>query len=307
MKTLALIGVGKWGKNIVSTLETIPDANLKYLSARDLESLSSYGEKHEKVSDWHVLLKKKDLDAVLIATPPSPHCMLIESALKAGKHVFVEKPMVLSSDEAKRIQKLVASTGNVFMVGYQYLFNDNIRYIKKEIEKGTLGKILSVKSEHIVSPSRPDVNIFWDAGPHPLSVFQYLFNPQNLISAEGSIKHDRASIQLKFSARGGSASGGENASSLEIIAACFGQTKVRKLTVTGEKATAVLDETLERNKLAILKDGTVCYPEIDSRESLRNELEHFIRCIQTGSTPLTDIHFGCRITEWLETISKLLT
>lgn len=297
MKTLALIGVGRWGKNILSTLEEIPGANLKYLCARDSASLSSYGETYENISNWHTLLQKRDLDAVLIATPPSTHYPLLASALSAGKDVFVEKPMALSLEEAGRIQKLVASTGRVFMVGYQYLFNENIRRIKKEIEKGTLENILSVKSEHVLSPSRPDVDIFWDAGPHPLSVFQYLFNPKKLISAEGEMTQTRASVTVRF----------ENAPALEIIASCFGEKKIRTLTVTGEKAAAVLDETLGKNKLAIIKDGHTIYPEINLKAALQSEMEHFLHCIESGRTPLTDISFGCRITEWLETISNRIS
>jgi predicted dehydrogenase len=294
MKTLALLGVGRWGKNILSTLEKIPEANLKYLCARDRGSLSSYEGKYQTVSDWRALLQKEDLDAVLIATPPSTHGALIASALRAGKDVFVEKPMVLSSAEAKRIQKLVASTNKVFMVGYQYLFHNGIRRIKKEIESGSLGQILEVQSEHAVSPSRPDVDIFWDVGSHPLSVFQYVFNPHQLISAEGTIEHDIAQVRVTFA----------DAPMFVIFASCFGAVKTRKVTVLGEKATAVLDETLEKNTLAIVQNGNILYPAINSRKPLQNEMEHFIHCLHTGETPLTGVDFGCQITEWLETISN---
>jgi len=196
MKTLALIGVGKWGKNIVSTLERLPEARLRYLCARKKESLAPYPDTYEKLTDWHKILERTDLDAVLIATPPSTHYEFIESALKAGKDVFVEKPMVLSLREAEQIQELVLESGRVFMVGYEYLFNDHINYLKKEIENGSLGKILEVRHEHVLSPSRPDVDIFWDEAPHPLSIFLHFFNPQKLISAEGDIQHDTASSDL---------------------------------------------------------------------------------------------------------------
>lgn len=294
MTTLALIGVGKWGKNIVSTLETLPDARLAYLCARTEKTLASYSEKYEKLVDWRKLLKKKDLDAVLIATPPSTHRELIEAALKAGKHVFVEKPMALSLGEAEQIKKLVISSGKILMIGYQYLFNNYVRYLKQVLEQGSLGKILELKSEHRVSPSRPDTDIFWDAGPHPLSVFQYFFNPKKIISAEGAIRHDDAHVTVTF----------KDSPTLEISASCGGKIKTRKLTVRGEKGTAVLDETLENNKLAISINGGTSRPDINSSQPLKNEMEHFLRCIQTGSVPLTDVDFGCRTTEWLEAVSK---
>lgn len=297
MKTLALIGVGRWGKNLISTLEKIPEANLKYLCASTLASIASYPAKYEKVSSWQELLTKKDLDAVLIATPPSTHARIATACIEQSIPVFVEKPMVLSVPEAQRLQAIIKKSGQVLMVGYQYLFNDSVRYVKIEIEKGAFGKILSVKSEHFLSPSRPDVGIFWDTGSHPLSVFQYLFNPEDLTAAKGNIERDQASVKVQF----------ENAPTLEIIASCFGEIKTRKLTLVGEKGGAVIDETLPKNKLAITKNGKTSYPEIGLKMPLRNEMEHFLHCLQTGSVPLTNVDFGCRITEWLEVISKRLS
>lgn len=293
---LGLIGIGRWGKNIIATLEKTEGAKLKYLSARDGKSLASFGEQYEKLTDWREFLAKKDLEAILIATPASTHFELIKAAIAVGKHVFAEKPMVTSTKEAEGIRKLVAKSGKIFMVGYQYLFNENIRYLKREIEKGSFGKILKVESTHIVSPSRPDVDIFWDAAPHPLSIFQYFFNPKALLGTEGKIARDDASVEVTF----------KDSPELSIITSCGGKTKTRKLTVIGKKATAVLDETLAKNKLAITRNGKTEYPEIGSSEPLRNELEHFIHCIQTSKTPLTNINFGCQITNWLETIEKTL-
>ena len=180
------------------------------------------------------------------------------------------------------------------MVGYQYLYNDYINYLKKEIESGSFGKILEVKSEHLVSPPREDVDIFWDAAPHPLAIYQYFFSPKKLISAEGKIEHDSATVKVKF----------DRGPVLEIVTSSFGEKKTRKLTIVGKKATAVLDETLEKDKLTIIKNGQVVNPKIDFKEPLLTEVEHFIYCIQTNSKPLTNVDFGCRITEWLSIISN---
>ena len=123
------------------------------------------------------------------------------------------------------------------------------------------------------------------------------FTPEKIVSAEGKIEHDSASVKVKFA----------DAPKLQIIASCLGKVKTRKLTIVGDKATAILDETLEKNKLAITKNGQTTNPQINFRPPLRNELEHFIYCIQTGAAPLTNVDFGYRITEWLEEISVLLT
>lgn len=295
MLTLALIGVGRWGKNIVSTLENIPEANLKYLCARDMESMTSYSDKYEKVIDWRKLSEKKDLAAVLIATPANTHLEISEYFLSKNIPVFTEKPMVLNLEEAKRLKMSAKNNGAVFMVGYQYVFNDYINYVKNEINTGSFGKILSIKSEQALIPQSADTDVFGDAGPHPLSIFQYLFNPSELISVEGKIEHDSAVVTIQFT----------HAPKLHIETRSFNDVKIRKLTIIGEKITAVLDETLKENKLSMTKnDGVTTYPKITSNDSLRNELEHFIFCVKNKSEPLTDISFGYKVTEWLEIISK---
>lgn len=277
----ALFGLGKFGKNYQRLLPEIKGVNLK-------ATVTAHSDNAEEV------LKNPAIDAVVIATPPSTHFDLAKAALEADKHVLLEKPMVLGIIDAEKLRKIVKKSGKVFMVGYQYLYNDYINYLKKEIGSGNFGKIIEIKSEHLVSPPREDVDIFWDAAPHPLAIYQHFFSPEKLISAEGKIEHDTAHVKVRF----------ENAPPLEIVASCSGDTKTRKLTIVGEKATAILDETLEKNKLAIIKNGQTANPQIEFKEPLRSEVNHFIQCIKTGETPLTNVDFGCQITEWLSIISK---
>lgn len=279
MKYLALIGVGRWGKNIIKTLELIAGSNLKYLCTRD----------------WPNLLEKVDLNAVIVATPPSTHFSIATAFLIKGVSVFVEKPMVLNLRAARKLRAVVKKSSETFMVGYQYLYNDYLSYIEQEIDRGSLGKILEVKSEHLQSPPRPDVDILWDAGSHPLSIFQHFFAPHKLISVTGNIKHDSVSIEAIFA----------NAPRLKILASCFGNVKTRKLTIVGELATAILDETLEKDKLTITHNKQVIVPKIDISPPLRNELEHFIYCVKAKTTPLTDVDFGYQVTKWLERISTI--
>lgn len=293
---LATIGVGKWGRNIIGTLEKIPEVNLKYLCANSPQSLAPYSDKYEKISDWRELLNKKELDAVLVATPAKTHAEIAGAFVERGIAVFVEKPMVLNVSEAETLRTLVHEKETVFMVGYQYVFNDYIGFIKKEIEAGSFGKIIAVISKQVLIPQSADIDVFSDAAPHPLSIFQYLFNPSRLSSTEGKIEPDSATVTATF----------KNAPTLNIDTLSFGGKKVRMLKVVGEKATAVLDETLETDKLAIIKNGKTTYPKIKAAPSLQNELEHFLGCLKNHTTPLTNIDFGYRITEWLETISKKL-
>lgn len=297
MIRLALIGVGGWGKNIISTLEKIPGANLKYLCADKPEYLAEFPAKYEKTTNWRDLLDKKDIDGILIATPPITHFEMASAFLNKKIPVFVEKPMVTTVSDAEKLRALAEKNGKILMVGYQYIYNDYVWFIKNQIEKGIFGKIIKIKSEHVLSPSRVDVSVFWDAAPHPLSIFQYIFAPKKLLSAKGKIEHDKAVVSVQF----------ENAPILEIFESSFGEKKIRKTTIVGEKAVCVLDETMEKNKLAVTQNEKTSYPEISAKPSLQNEMEHFLQCLKTGETPRSNVDFGCQITEWLEFISKQLS
>ncbi|MDO8482534.1 MAG: Gfo/Idh/MocA family oxidoreductase [bacterium] len=294
-----LIGLGNFGKHYFRLLKKTGGAELCVVASRTESSFLPYKEQlagTKTTIDTEDIYNDPKVDAVFIVTPASTHFDLIKKALASGKHVFVEKPMVLDLSDAKRVKEVVEKTKKKFMVGYQYVFNDNVNYLKKEIEKGTFGKIISVTNEHAVSPPSQDIDIFWDVAPHSLSVLKYIFNPGKVVGSEGKINHDDASVKISF----------ENSPQLEINALSFGDKKIRKLTFIGEKGTAVLDETLEKNKLSITVGGKTAQPEIDVVEPLQREIEHFIHCIQTAETPLTDVNFGSQITEWLETISKKL-
>jgi len=278
----ALIGAGKFGKNYDRLLKEIPGVSLKAIVTASSGNLET-------------VLQDPEINCVVIATPPATHFEIAKTALEAGKHVLLEKPMVLSVQEAEELKKVVGKSGRVFMVGFQYLFNGYIQYLKKEIENGAFGEIKKISSEHFQSPPRNDVNAFWDAAPHPLSIFQYYFEPTKILNVEvETATREFTSVKVRF----------DRAPLLSIKTSWPGEKKVRKLILEGEKQTAILDETLEKQKLRF-SSGLV--PNIEADEPLRNEVEHFLDCIQNQKTPLTDVNFGCLNTKWLEIISENLT
>ncbi len=225
-----LIGLGRFGANHLRVLREMNGVALTAVADRDRASFET--SKHllggvRTTTDADGIFSDPGIDAVLIVTPPSTHYGLIASGLASGKHVFVEKPMVVRFSDAEKLKFLVDERGKILMVGYQYLFNENIRFIKHEIDRGAFGRIVSLTSEHAVSSPRADVDSFTDAAPHPLSIYQFLFDPAALVSAEGAIEHDRASVRVQFSPRGGSGSDGErpDVPSLEINASFSGRRK----------------------------------------------------------------------------------
>ncbi len=232
-----------------------------------------------------------DIDCVVIATPASTHAAIAREALVHRKHILVEKPMATSTAEAFQLEAMVAKSNRVFMVGFTYIFNDYIRFLKKEIDAHALGALRVMRAEHRHGPERPDVNSFWDAAPHPLSVFNYLFHPQELVSAHvQTATRKLTSATLRFDRR----------PLLHITTESGSPKKVRIMTLEGERKTATLDETRETNALTF---SSGLGPHIRATEPLRNELKHFVQCIKTNQQPITDVHFGVRVTEWLEAVS----
>ncbi|MBU6415265.1 Gfo/Idh/MocA family oxidoreductase [Patescibacteria group bacterium] len=282
--TFALFGLGKFGKNYYRLLRETDGIFLKSVVTQSSKNKTE-------------VLRDPSVTNVIIATPPSTHFNLAMSALQAKKHVLLEKPMVLNVREAKLLKNAVQKSGTTFMVGYQYLYNDSINFLKKEIDGKKFGELSFMLADHFSSPPRQDVNSFWDAAPHALSIFQYLFRPTKIIRADMHHKNNNFfSATVRFN-RG---------PLLCIRTAWTAPEKIRKITLAGTKQAAILDETLAKNKLAItnIRTGHAFYPPIKATEPLKNELQHFMRCAKTKQKPRTNVDFGLVITTWLEIISK---
>lgn len=303
---LGIIGAGRFGKHYVRLAQTVSGASLQGVFDRHTGSLQKF-------------LNDPELDAVIVAAPPSTHFELVKAALVAGKHVLVEKPMVLNSRDARALAQLVKKSKRVCMVGFQYVYNDHIRAIKALLQKKSLGSIKYIFAQNLYyTPIRYDVGSFVDAGVHELSILEYLFNLKGLKKITGTSlsfadkkRDDFTAVTLQ----------GNNGIKAHIITSWFAPEKVRRLTIVGSKASLVYDSFPEE-KITVFqrpypgkKQGdslSFFAPEewrapgqevpVVRRESLVNEVEHFLHCIAAGSKPLTDVAFGSTIVEYTEKI-----
>lgn len=319
----AVIGAGRFGKHYIRNLQGIEGARLYGVAAKTKDTLNSI--KHDTSSSTILtnnddsLIKNKNVDCVVIATPPSTHFELAKKALEAGKNVLVEKPMVASFKEAKLLKDIVKKSKSTFMVGHQYIYNDYVNYLHSSIKKGLIGKPEVVAAEYLYpEPIRNDIGCFWDAGTHYLSIIQYLFNPGPVIEVSGSSLSmvskfdDFTSATVKF----------KNGLVAFLTFSRLYPEKTRKFMVLGTKQSAVFDDFEEKNKLKFypvskkIKDNSIykhsgnkikpTIHSIGAIEPLRNELEHFIDCIKNKKTPLTGIGHSYQITEWLDKVSREL-
>ncbi|MGC9004216.1 MAG: Gfo/Idh/MocA family protein, partial [bacterium] len=139
--------------DLVAFCDTIPE--------RAEKGAKEYGSRNAKVfTDYREMLEMKDLDAVDICTPNKFHAPQAIDALKAGKHVFCEKPMALNTEEAEAMVKTAKETGLKLSVGYPSRFSDDSQLLKSIIESGELGEIYYAEAAAIRRRGVPTWGVF---------------------------------------------------------------------------------------------------------------------------------------------------
>lgn len=318
----AIIGLGHFAKHYVRLLTELPDVELAAIATRTAGAFERYKDVIPTgvvtTTDVQAIMADPAIDCVFIITPPSTHVQLIEQAITAGKHVFVEKPMVMNVAEVDHIADLLTQHQVTFMVGYQYVYNDFVRALKQILPE--LGPLHYVVGAHwLPGPLRSDVGGFVDAGTHDLAIIEYLFNPGSVIKVGGS-SFSISGNQEDFTSAGVEFESGIRA---QIITARYWPKKIRRFTVVGEQGIAQINDQLENNKLQIWRQtypnvttATASslflnlpepeIPVVNACEPLKNEIEHFFNCVRNNTQPITDIAFGRRVTENSEVIIQKL-
>lgn len=319
-----LIGLGRFGTHYARLLQHIDGVSFYGAAARDEKSFAAAGvpSATKKFHDGSSLIADPLIDCVIIATPATTHAELISASLKAGKHVLVEKPMAATLAEAMAITELAASSNRTFMVGHQYFYNDYVRELKRQLDAGVFGKIAYVFAEHFYpGPIRQDIGCFWETATHELAILDFLFSRPRLVNAQVKMidvalrgYDDFTQASLLF----------ENNLYADIATSWFAPQKVRRMVIAGEKGMAVFDDQEPDHKLKLVmrpyprdigKPGVSLepfkilesdwvVPRVAAREPLRNQLEHFIECIESRASPLTDAAHGRWVTELLDAIYR---
>lgn len=310
----ALIGLGYFGKHYLRLLQQIEGVEIKTVCNRSPEAFEKYSElllpSIKRVARAEDIFSDPEIDAVVIATPTPSHFELASSALEAGKHVLLEKPMTRTLGEAEILTEIARKSGKVFMVGHQYLYNDHILFLKEKIDQGFFGKIFYFYAEHFYTkPLMGFVGCFWETSTHELAILDFLFGPcsieKKLARFEnffGQEKDDFASVSFSLSGK----------FPVMIASTWCAPEKVRRFTIVGERGSAVFDEVRDiKNPLQLYetKDASGEYREVpveiaNTGEPLKNQLHHFLECIQGKSIPRTGYDHGLRVTRYLDSLSQ---
>ena len=261
------------------------------------------------------------IDAVAIATPVSSHFELAARALESGKHVFVEKPLTASSDEALELIELADHHGLVLMPGHTFLYSPPVNMIRSLISSGELGEIYFISTSRVnLGLHQSDVSVAWDLGPHDFSILRYWLDetPSHASAlSRGCVIPtipDVAFIDLKF----------PSGTVAHVELSWLAPSKLRRTTIVGSRKMVVYDDTSNEpvrvfDSGVMLRDpetfgeykltyrtGDIVSPHMEVAEPLKLELEDFTNAILTGSTPRSSRELGLEVVRMIEAVDDSL-
>jgi len=298
MKIL-LIGVGRWGKNHLKALTKLADE--LYVVDSDPEQLKTCKEfsiPHDRLSTRYLDFLDR-VDGVDVVTPADSHLAVCRDCFIRGKHVFVEKPIALTSEEARRMISQAEERGVILQVGHIYRYHPAATKMRDLIDQGRLGSIRYAYG-HFMGFKRPrtDVGVTQTDAIHYFDLFNYLFHepPQAVRSVVRSyldLPLDDTSVSvLEY---------GEKVAFVE--AGYMPPEKRRDISIVGNQASLYCD--FQKNSLLFFEnrhekqgdryvalEGKVSEIPLDSEEPLRLELEAFLSSVRDRSKPLADGRAG---------------
>lgn len=329
MINMGIIGLGHWGPNLLRNFCNHPDVNVKAVCDKAADKQKKITEDGIRFTQngADITAAGNGIDAVAVVTPLATHFEIARAVLENGKHLFLEKPVAPTSAETLELVKLAQKKKLCFMVGHVFLYNAGIRFVKEQIDHGELGKILYIHGQRTnLGPVRPDASALWDLAAHDVSIFNYWLGalPENS-TANGSALLNPAVediVNATFSYPGNI--------KCNILASWLHPSKVRRITVVGDKKMLVWDDMSQAEPVKIfdksihraemteqvegtlsefrfsIQDGQIFIPRLKQCEPLKEECNHFIDCLLNNTVPLSDGVNGYHVVAALEAAAESL-
>jgi predicted dehydrogenase len=327
---LAVVGAGYWGPNLVRNFASSPHYRLIWLcdidKSRAIQVLGPYSTVGA-TDDLDVVLADERVDAIAVATPAGTHLDLALAAMRAGKHVLIEKPLAATYADGLRLVQEADRAGLVLMCDHTFCYTPAVRKIRELVHSGEIGDLLFFDSVRInLGLVQPDIDVLWDLAPHDISILESILPPgveplavaTHAADPIGTGQSCVAFVTLQLT--GGA------------IAHChlnwLSPTKVRTTMIGGSKRALVWDDLnpLQRvtvydrgvdlvpaqdaraddrkNAFVSYRTGDLVSPALSEREALASMVEEFADCIRTGRASLTDGRSGLRVLDILEAASR---
>ena len=321
MTGIGVIGCGYWGPNIIRNFNETQESRVEVLCDLDSARLQSMARKYyipATTQNYKELIANPKVNAVAIVTPVSTHYSLAKEALEAGKHVWIEKPMSASVEEAEELIEIAQRKGKIIFVDHTFIYNGSVRKMKEIIDSGVLGQIYYFDSVRVnLGLFQKDINVVWDLAPHDISIMDYLLGKEAVsVSAQG-VSHvvdsmaDIAYISVKF----------EGSLIAHFHVNWLAPTKIRLIQIGCSNKMLVYDDMDPAEKIKVYdkgvdikaadKDGIynaliqyrlgdMYAPRVDLSEALAVACKHFLSCVKKEQKPITDGAAGLNVVRILE-------
>jgi predicted dehydrogenase len=320
MINIGIIGYGYWGPNLVRNFAETPGVTVSAVADLDVRKLDAVRRRYPAVQTTTAfmdLVMDPDIAAVAIATPVSTHFELAMAALRAGKHVWVEKPMTETSLQARKLIDEADRRKLVLMVDHTFVYTGAVRKMREIVGSGELGDVYYYDSIRVnLGLFQHDINVISDLAVHDFSILDFLLGEHPVAVSASGMTHfpgtpeNLAYITLFYD------SGTIAHANVNWLA----PVKVRQILLGGSKKMIVYDDMQPSEKIKVYdrgisftddaeeiyrlrvgyRSGDMWAPQLDMTEALRVAGEHFVSCVESGSVPITDGQLGLRVVELIE-------
>ncbi|HYE01193.1 MAG TPA: Gfo/Idh/MocA family oxidoreductase [Alphaproteobacteria bacterium] len=311
---VAVFGCGYWGKNLIRNFAEL--GALEAVSDADPARAAEFGSRHGvRALTAEAALADPAVDGVVIAAPAELHAGLAQRALRAGKHVFVEKPLALRLADAAETIAVARAAGRVLMVGHLLQYHPAFLALKDLVAAGRLGRLQYIYSNRLnLGKFRREENVFWSFAPHDLSMILALAGglPDRVETVAARYLHgevaDVTTTHLAFA----------DGLRAHVFVSWLHPFKEQKLVVVGDAGMAVFDDGQPWGSKLVLYPHKVVWqngaPEpakadaepvaLPEAEPLRLECRHFLDCMAEGRAPRTDGEEGLRVLQVLDAAER---
>jgi len=326
MITVGVIGYGYWGPNLVRNFMKAQGSAVAAVCDMREERLLPLQRLYPTLKtfrDPRELIHETAVDAVVIATPVSSHFELAMAALKAGKHVLVEKPLASNAEQARQLIDEAAARRLVLMVDHTFVYTDAVKKIRDLIASNELGEIYYYDAVRVnLGLFQHDVNVIWDLAIHDLSIMDYVLPAKPIAVSTTGISHvpgqpeNVAYITLFFA----------DTQIAHVHVNWLTPVKVRHTLIGGSEKMILYDDLEPSEKVKVYdkgitftkepeavykmlvsyRSGDMWAPRLDNTEALKTEALHFIDCVENNRTPETDGQAGLRMVTMMEAAERSL-
>jgi len=320
MINVGIIGYGYWGPNLVRNFAETAGATVVAVADLDAAKLALVRRRFPAVkatADFRDLLNDSSIDAIAIATPVSTHFELGMAVLRAGKHLWLEKPMAETALQARKLLDEAERRQRTMIIDHTFIYTGAVRKMAELIRNEELGRIYYYDSIRVnLGLFQRDVSVVSDLAVHDFSILEHLLGEHPVaVSASGTnhfpgTPENLAYITLFY----------DSGTIAHANVSWLAPVKVRQILVGGSKKMITYDDLEPSEKIKVYdkgvsftddpkqiqemrvgyRTGDMWAPKLAVTEALGVEGEHFVDCIEHGKRPETDGYLGLRVVELIE-------